>query len=180
MQRGYFTRMAGKEHRSMRTQRKGVKTLLLLGITGTLSRFFPRCSAAAVPSREERRPWHEGSCTSPLRIIVSPRKPSKMPPIQPVLEGARPWSHTFFITNSPCWHSYGSSFCCLSLGPSRVYSLHPCQRSPSANAPPSPHRLRASRTGLTVLCVSKRPCVPTHLPQCRPIPCPQRTDAPGR
>src|SRR5262245_11710330 len=72
----------------------------------------------------------DGSCTSPLRIIVSPRKPSKMPPIQPVLEGARPWSHTFFITNSPCWHSYGSSFCCLSLGPSQVYSLHPCQRSP--------------------------------------------------
>src|SRR5262245_54493640 len=75
-----------------------------------------------------QRPY--GPCTSPLRIIVSPRKPSKMPPIQPVLEGARPWSHTFFITNSPCWHSYGSSFCCLSLGPSQVYSLHPCQRSP--------------------------------------------------
>jgi hypothetical protein len=120
------------------------------------------------------------SCTSPLRIIVSPRKPSKMPPIQPVLEGARPWSHTFFITNSPCWHSYGSSFCRMSLGPSQVYSLHPCQRSPSAHAPPSPNRLRASRTGLPVLCVSKRPCVPTHLPQCRPLPCPQRTDAPGR
>src|SRR5215471_15991599 len=97
-----------------------------------------------------------------------------------LLEGARPWSHTFFITNSPCWHSYGSSFCCLSLGPSQAYSPHPCQRSPSANAPPSPNRLQASRTGLTVLCVSKRPCVPTHLPQCRPIPCPQRTDAPGR
>jgi hypothetical protein len=32
MQRGYFTRIAGKEHRSMRTQRKGVKTLLLLGL----------------------------------------------------------------------------------------------------------------------------------------------------
>ena len=49
------------------------------------------------------------SCTSPLRIIVSPRKLSKMPPIQPVLEGAKPWSHTFFITNLPCWHSHGSS-----------------------------------------------------------------------
>src|SRR5215510_2453986 len=29
------------------------------------------------------------SCTSPLRIIVSPRKLSKMPPIQPVLEGGK-------------------------------------------------------------------------------------------
>ena len=32
MQRGYFTRIAGKEHRSMRAQRKGVKTLLLFGL----------------------------------------------------------------------------------------------------------------------------------------------------
>src|SRR5215475_43937 len=32
MQRGYFTRIAGREHRSMRTQRKGAKTLLLLGL----------------------------------------------------------------------------------------------------------------------------------------------------
>ena len=31
MQRGYFTWIAGKEHRSMSTQGKGVKTLLLLG-----------------------------------------------------------------------------------------------------------------------------------------------------
>jgi hypothetical protein len=32
VQRGYFTRIAGKERRSMRTQRQGVKTLLLLGL----------------------------------------------------------------------------------------------------------------------------------------------------
>src|SRR4030095_12355512 len=37
-------------------------------------------------------------------------KPGKMPPTQPVLEGARPWSHTFFITNLPCWHSYAVFF----------------------------------------------------------------------
>src|SRR5437016_3761238 len=29
-------------------------------------------------------------------------KPGTMPPTQPVLEGARPWSHTFFTTNSLC------------------------------------------------------------------------------
>src|SRR5215813_4451994 len=121
-----------------------------------------------------------GSCTRPLRIIILPPKPGTMPPTQPILEGERPWSHTFFITNLPCWHSHGSSFCCLSLGPSQAYPPHPCQRSPSANAPPSPHRLRASRTGLPVLCVSARPCIPPPLLRCRPLPCPQRTDAPGR
>ena len=50
--------------------------------------------------------------------------------------------------------------------------------SPSANAPPSPNRLRASRKGLTVLCVSERPRIPNRLLRYRPIPCPQRTDAP--
>src|SRR5467141_102927 len=85
-----------------------------------------------------------------------------------------------FITNLPCWPSYGSSLCCMSLGPSQAYPPHPSQRSPSAHAPPSPNRLRASRKGLTVLCVSERPCIPTPLLRCRPIPCPQRADAPGR
>src|SRR5436309_603182 len=28
-----------------------------------------------------------GSCTSPLRIIVSPRKPGKMPPDHPIVRG---------------------------------------------------------------------------------------------
>ena len=109
---------------------------------------------------------YRGSCTSPLRIIVSPRKPSKMPPIQPVLEGARPWSHTFFITNSPCWHSYGSSFCCMSLGPSQGHSLHPCQRSPSANAPPRPHRLRPHARPHCALCEQEtvRPNPPAPVP----------------
>src|SRR5262249_50780366 len=93
-------------------------------------------------------------------------------PTQPVLEGARPWSHTCFITSLPCWHSHGSSFCCMSLGPSQAYPPHPCQRSPSAHAPPSPNRLRASRKGLTVLCVSERPCIPPPLLRCRPNPCP--------
>ena len=106
-------------------------------------------------------------------------KPGKMPPTSPVLEGARPWSHTFFITNSPCWHSHGSSLCCRSLRLSQAYPPRPCQRSPRAHAPPRPNRLRASRTGLPVLCVSERPYILTPLLRCRPIPCPQRTDALG-
>ncbi len=52
---------------------------------------------------------YAGSCTRPLRIIIWLPKPGKMPPTQPVLEGARPWSHTFCITNLLCWHSHGSS-----------------------------------------------------------------------
>src|SRR5256885_6974514 len=78
------------------------------------------------------------------------RPPPSSPPFPytPLFRSARPWSHTCFITNLPCWPSYGSSLCCLSLGPSQAYPPHPCQRSPSANAPPSPHRLRASRKGL--------------------------------
>src|SRR5262245_16419966 len=66
------------------------------------------------------------------------------------------------------------------LSPSQAYPPCPCQRSPSANAPARPNRLRASRTGLPVLCVSERPCIPTPLLRCRPIPCPQRTAALGR
>src|SRR5262245_33420930 len=61
-------------------------------------------------------------------------KPGKMPTTQPVLEWARPWSHTFFITNLLCWHSHGSSFCCMSLSPSQAYPPRPCQRSPSAGS----------------------------------------------
>src|SRR4029450_7798146 len=127
---------------------------------------------------EQCQAYIHRSCTRPLRIIILPPKPGKMPPTQPVLEGARLWSHIFFITNLPCWHSHGSSLCCMSLGPSQACPPHPCQRSPSANAPPSPHRLRASRKGLTVFCVHERPCIPPSLLRCRPIPGPQRTDAP--
>jgi hypothetical protein len=76
----------------MRTQRKGVKTLLLLGITGTLSRFFPRCSAAAVPSREERRPWHEVTNESLL-----------------VLTGARTLRHRAFGGIRSC-HAIAGNF----------------------------------------------------------------------
>ena len=60
------------------------------------------------------------SCTRPLRIIILPPKPGTMPLIQPILEGARPWSHICFITNLPCWYSHGSSLCCMSHGPSQV------------------------------------------------------------
>ena len=57
-------------------------------------------------------------------------KPGKMPPSQPVLEGARPWSRIFFTTNSPYSLSCGSSSCCMSLGPSQACPPHPRQRKP--------------------------------------------------
>src|SRR5262249_54424595 len=89
-----------------------------------------------------------GSCTPTLRLIPLPPKPGKMPPSQDMLEGATPWSHTFFTTNSLCWPSSGSSSCCMSLGPSEACAPHPRQPSLSlchSSAPTltSPHRLRA-------------------------------------
>jgi hypothetical protein len=54
-------------------------------------------------SQQRRSPGRPkiGSCTRPLRIIPLASKPGKMPPSQPVLEGARPWCHIIFSINSP-------------------------------------------------------------------------------
>src|SRR6266567_2249397 len=70
----------------------------------------------------------EGSCPRTLRIIPLASKLGTMPPSQPVLEGARPWSHLFFSTNLPYSFSCGSSSCCMACGPSQVCPPHPCQR----------------------------------------------------
>src|SRR2546425_12997045 len=102
-----------------------------------------------------------------------------MPPTQPVLEGARPWSHTFFTTHSLCEPSYGSSSCCLSPGLSQVCPPHLDQLSPSARVPPSPHRSRASRTSPIVPCVRKRPARARQRLRDGPLPCPHRPAAPA-
>src|SRR5439155_24999196 len=65
-------------------------------------------------------PRSAGSCTRLLRIIPSAPKSGKMPPSHHIVEGATPWSHTFFTTNSLYWPSCGSSSCCTSLGPSQA------------------------------------------------------------
>jgi hypothetical protein len=123
-----------------------------------------------------------GSCTGPLRIIISPPKLGTMPPTQPVLEGARPWFHTCFTTNALCWLSSGSASCCLAAGPGATSPRLPCQprpASPSASVLPSPKRSRVCRTSLPVPCVSERLARLLQRPRPGPIPCRQHTDAPG-
>src|SRR5215468_8098098 len=104
-----------------------------------------------------------GSCTRPLRIIILPPTPGTMPPTQPVLEGGKAMvSHLFYY-----------QLAVLALVWLFVM-LHVTEAKPSL------HRVRASCKGLPVLCVSERPCIPPPLLRYRPIPCPQRADAPGR
>src|SRR5262249_41765702 len=53
-------------------------------------------------------------------------------PTQAILEGARPWFHTCFTTNSLCWLSSGSSSWCLSAGPGEASPCLPYQPHPSS------------------------------------------------
>ena len=61
--------------------------------------------------------------------------------------------------------------------------VHPTgggQSSPSSSAPPSPNRLRASRTSPIVPCVSEKPCIPNRLLRCHPVPWRRPPDVPAR
>src|SRR5262249_48666164 len=86
------------------------------------------------------------------------------------------WSHPCFSTTSLCSFSCGFSSCCTSPGPSEPCPRHRCQSSLSASAPPSPNRLRASRTSPLVSCVSETPCMPNRLLRCPPLPWRRPTD----
>lgn len=50
---------------------------------------------------EDRGPRYQVAYLSAADNYFAP-KPGTMPPTQSVLEGARPWSHTCFTTNSLC------------------------------------------------------------------------------
>ena len=56
-------------------------------------------TAEYAPSRPA--PWHLVVYPTTADNYFAP-KPGKMPPTQPVLEGARPWCHTCFTTNLLC------------------------------------------------------------------------------
>ena len=62
-------------------------------------------------------------------------KPGKMPPTQPILEGARPWSHTFFSTNSLC-------FALVWL----FVMLHVSWSKPGLTTPPVPAKPKRKRS----------------------------------
>jgi Helix-turn-helix of DDE superfamily endonuclease len=68
-------------------------------------------------------------------------KPGTMPSSQPMWEGATPWFHTCFTTNSLCWPSCGSSSCCLLPRLAEELRYHRQRRpsSPSAHAPTRPN-----------------------------------------
>ena len=122
--------------------------------------------------------WPYGSCTPTLRIIPLASKLGKMPPSQPVLEGARPWSRIFFTTNSPYSFSCGSSSCCTSLWSKPGLPTPPVPAKPKRNRSNEPKAFE----GLTqkphcALC-EQETADPHHRLLYRPIPCPQRTDVP--
>jgi nitroimidazol reductase NimA-like FMN-containing flavoprotein (pyridoxamine 5'-phosphate oxidase superfamily) len=74
----------------------------------------------AIEDANVERDLRPRSCTPTLRRIPWPPKPDKMPPSQDILDGATPWSHTFFTTNLLCGPSSGSSSCCMSPRPNEA------------------------------------------------------------
>src|SRR5207302_8379805 len=87
----------------------------VLGLSCPTASSYPRLrQTGQEQSAPSRRPYGVGPgrhClgTAPATVVYPTTadnyfapKPGTMPPTQPVLEGARPWSHTFFTTNSLC------------------------------------------------------------------------------
>ena len=96
-------------------------------------------------------------------------------------EGARPWFHTFFTTNSLCWPSYGSSSCCMLPGLAEGLRYHRPADAHQAQAQtlPRAQTVRGPDAQAPLCrCVNETTAHPQARLRCHPTPCHRPTDAP--